>query len=554
MMTLLTRNAKSAHLLPLFTGLWYNAQSGYDYQGYDACSVVRYTYNELTSSPQELLSIPTNYSFCTWDYDNINYYGNSTSMPGGFISNNYDDWEKILLDPNAAIKVTYGITCEDSGGAVWEYNKVTAAPFYECPPNTRISWDNTTKEVGCTTTPTSCYADIVARDLNYSVIEFFGHVGLVTTSKISNPYVIQVLDNDDPGIYSTPLYGVGAFSDIGKYWGERYGVAQLFITWLSSTISIDIINEAFDQKYYSFTYTVGYDYYPGVTQEHPYDCKFRCDSYIYHCYDAAGLKLQDSFNAFTVPFVIFDDFMCTANPMESCLIPGNFRKNSSMLLNKKGNFIPPFLVKNRSIEKSGVSATVIFSQLRSALLTKEIQQKRIPVLVNKYQNIKNRNLTELFARCLCFELKKIKPNQIDATIKPLLSEFLLKYRSLADDNFALAMMENRLDFYLKNPSCQWLSAFSAVTTESQADKEEAMITYIDQQDVVDQANLLSASRLTFFNFLSQKKKCEYGKLFQYEYLNNRFLSEREKNLLWLGLAEVKYPADKAIRPHSLCIT
>lgn len=553
-LTMLMRYIDAEHVLPIFTGFWYDVQGGYNYEGYDACNVVLYSYNELTATPQELLPTPANYSFCKWDYDNIEYYGNSTGMPSGFITGNYYDWEKILLNPNAAIKVTYGITCKDTGGGIWEYNKVTAAPLYECPPNTRISWDNVTREIGCTTTPTACYADIVARDLNYTAIEFFGHVGLVTSSKVNNPNVIQVLNNDVPDIYITPLYGPGAFSDIGKYWGERYGVNQLFITRLPSTVAIDIVNNALDQKNYPFTYTtLGYDYYPGGTDEHPYDCMFRCDSYLYYCYDAAGIKIQDSFNIYTVPYVIFDDFMCTADPIASCVMPSASRNISYSLFNNKK--VPLFSLpaqSNAVIKNDSSSVMMIFKQLRSALLTKEAQQKYIPDIIGYYQG-GNNSLCELFARCLCFELKKMYPEQIDQAVKPLLSEFLFKYRMLAQDNFAFTMMEDRLEVYLKKPYCQWLSAYFTAKSKRQVDKEEAMIAYIDQQDVVEQANLVSGSRLSKLQSLSQEKKCTYGKFFQKSYIHDKKLSEKERSLLWLGLAEIKYPADETIRPHSSCI-
>lgn len=518
-----------------------------------------FLYNELTTTPQELIPTPYNYTFCTWDYDNVEYYGNSTDMPSGFISGNSYAWEKILLDPNAAIKVTYGITCKDESGGIWEYNKATAAPLYTCPSNTRISWDNVTRETGCTTTPTACYADIVARDLYYPdfpIIEPLGHVGLVTSSKVNNPNVIQVLNNDAPGIYVTPLYGAGAFSDLGKYWGERYGVNQLVITRLSSTIATDIINKAYDQKNYPFTYTtLGYDYYPGGTDEHPYDCMFRCDSYVYYCYDAAGIKLQNSFDIYTIPYVIFDDFMCTADPIESCAIP-SLSKNTSDLKrsNRKKTLFSSSAFNNSTVVKKTTSPVMaIFNQLRPALLTKKAQQIHIPALVIQYQSKTNSNVVERFARCLCFELKKMNPEQIDESIKPLLAEFFLKYRIFIEDNFALSMIENDLQVYVEKPSCQWLNAFYTLKTDTQSAKEEAMIAYIDRQEVIEQANLVSGERLSSLKSLSQEKKCVYGKFFQQAYVNDKTLSERQRNLLWLGLAEVKYPIDEAIRPHFSCV-
>lgn len=43
--SMLSRQVHSEHVLPLFTGLWYDAQRGYNYEGYDACSVVFYIMN-----------------------------------------------------------------------------------------------------------------------------------------------------------------------------------------------------------------------------------------------------------------------------------------------------------------------------------------------------------------------------------------------------------------------------------------------------------------------------------------------------------------------------
>ncbi len=547
------RGGKSEHVLPIFAGLWYDAQHGYNYEGYDACSVVLYTYNELTVTPQEQMPIPSNSSYCTWDYDNIEYYGNSTDMPSGFISGNHYDWEEILLDPNAAIKMTYQMNCKTAGGSIWTYNRITASPLYECPSNTRISWDNATRETGCTTTPIPCLADIVARDLNMEGFTFLAHVGLVAGTKEENPDIMQVLNNNE-GIVFEPLYGAGSFSDVGEYWGERYGLEQQLLTRLPMDIAVDIINAGTNQKYYSFTYTCSWDYYPGGGLTQPDNCKFRCDSFVYYCYDVVGLKLQDSFTyLLTYPFVIFNDFMCSANPVESCFMPGRNKYDSLTSLNQDDDFLcVSSLQNNAKIINASSPALEIFSLLRPMLLTKSVQNEQLPGFVERYQQNANASIIELFVRCLCFELNKMSPFQIDYKIRPLLSDILWQHKYLSEDNFALTIMEKRLHFYAENPPCKWLNALITIKTETQEDKEEAMIAYIDQEDVVEQANLVSGSRLSSFQFLSQEKKCKYGKFFQHAYIHNESLSGRERRLLWLGLAEIKYPIDSSIQPAFKC--
>lgn len=552
--SVLMRSAKGEHLLPIFTNLWYGTND-YSYDGVDACHVGIYVYDQFFASPMAVLE--DFYNGCIWDHSTFKNTYNYTTKPSGFISTSTDDWNKITLDSNAAYMGTYQMLCTSASSGLKNTYSIIAIPYYECPTNvsTRLSYDNFTQEVGCTTTPMSCVADIVARDLNYTSIEFFGHVGLITDYMKPNPNVIQVLNNDDPGIHFSSLYGSGSFSDIGKYWGERYGLQQQFITRLPSDIATKIINEALDQEHYAFSYTIlGYDYYPGGTTEHPYDCMFRCDSFVYFCYDAAGLKLQDSFSIYTVPFVIFDDFLCDANPIESCIIPAK-SKNISLTIFDKKKYSDSYLASKKQVTKRNSStATIeIFNALRPALITKDKQRELLPQLVNDYRQSKDEKTRELFARCLCFELKRMDPAEINSKIKPLLSDFLWQYQYLSEDNFFLAMWEATLKFYLKNPSCQWLHAYFSVNAETQNEKEQLMISYIDQQDsVIAQANLISGSQLSSLKTFSQERKCAYGKFFQLVYNQNKSLSNKERSLLELGLAEVKYPPDETTHPPLAC--
>lgn len=559
----LVQKTSGEHVLPEFTGLWYWDERTNspvygdtpDYQGNDACSIPFYTYGTVASSPEALMRTIPRYSGCEWDYYSISFVTNYTDMPFGFISQNSDDWNNILLDPEAPLTKGYEMTgmcyvddVDDNDDSTYIYARV--APFYDCPSNTRLSYDNVTKERGCTTTPVPCLADIVARDLNVTGAGWLGHTGLISTYGVeSTPQVLEVLYDEDKnisGIFIDPLYGEDSFSVATNYWGERYGLTDH--TRLSLDVATKIIETGTNQAQYQFTYTALWDYYAGGTTEHPDECKFRCDSFVYYSYDVGGsLKIVPDFWYPETPRTIFYDFLCGADPIQSC-------STFPMLPSEQDNFDLHKLEQTPDIEsKTTTMALEIFNVLRPVLLTKTAQREQLPRLISQYQQGRNVSLESLFVRCLCFELKDRDPAQIDNDVKPLISELLQKYKDFISDNFPLAIAEGNLSFYVENPPCKWLNAIFTVNAETQSDKETGMIDYIDQQtDVVEQADLVSSSRLSSLQTLSPEKRCEYGRFFQTAYHHDKTLSDKKRQILWLGMAEMKYPVDEAIPPHAAC--
>lgn len=95
---------------------------------------------------------------------------------------------------------------------------------------------------------------IVGRDSdsNYSSINWVGHVGLVVSNH----------ETDPTSIYNNSLI---SFTTKTKYWGEKYGTQGNQRLLLST--AQQIIESGIDQKFYNFTYTTGWDYYPSGTPE-----------------------------------------------------------------------------------------------------------------------------------------------------------------------------------------------------------------------------------------------------------------------------------------------
>lgn len=530
------------HLLPVNNisdindDKWYQVAT---YQGLDACGVNMYSYDVLMSLPTLCKAVTPKDEDCGClfflPFENYD-------MPPGFLTTNSDDWAKIIAGPyeTTSLPGIYQTDCNTNDG-IRSYN-ITAYPFYDCPPNTRLSYDNVTMEVGCTTTPTPCVGDIVGRDLDSAGISMFGHVGLVASYKASNPNIIQVLTDPDT-IRLQPLYGTGSFTEESQYWGERYGIEDNLR--LSFTVASSIIQSGFDQTLYSFTYTLDMNYYPGGTSQHPTDCMFRCDSFVYYCYESMNLRIQPTFidpiTQTVYPVTLYNEFKCSADPAEYCSSYTTERSTETKLLKNMSN--ADFYNKKGKFDTAKNTTTVIriLESLRHIFSTTATQRAQLPTLFEKYQGDGSASMRELFARCVCFELSKINPSKIESRVRLLLSDFLWQHKYLSNDNFLLALMENTVSFYLENPRCDWLSALFAVKSETQKDKEVGMIAYVDQQEyVTDKANLVTASKFSSLSTLTDKKRRAYGSLFQRAY-TDQSLSERGKKLLWLSLSEMKTP-------------
>lgn len=541
------QRATTKLVLPTPTGLWYDY--GADYQGLDSCGAPAYLYRWNVETIEGLFyeaygTPPCN--GCTWDVSSLTNDANFYEMPPGFVTDNPSDWSQIILDPANPVHGQYSMNIMYEG-EVQSRPQINAYPVYDCPAYTRLSYDNVTLTIGCSTTPTLCMGDTVGRDLNLpsplQPFDFLGHVGLVATWGHANPNILEVLNRTDPdisGIFLNPLYGENSFTTQSKYWGARYE-PQEYTRLLLSTASA-VIQAGVDQIQYPLNYTIGWDYYPGGTSEHPYNCKFRCDALLYYCFNVGGnIKLQLSFSyPLSIPRTMFNyDLLCSADPVEHCSTYAVGKKK----LRKDNIDIPPYqlgTVSDTPQRPIITTAHKIFQSLRPALATKLAQSTQLPDLINQYQAHQNSSTSTLFMRCLCFELNKMTPEKIDNDIRATLSDLLSQHKYLSRDNFLLMLMKNALSFYQENPRCDWLSAFFTVKTEAQTYKEIGMSDYLDQQkDTVEKAHLITASRFSAFSTLTDEKRRAYGSLFRQTYLTNTSLSDDEKQLLRLGLSEMK---------------
>lgn len=560
LLTVLIKKAEAEHVLPMFTGQWFDGYH-FQYVEADACGIEIFEYGPLASSPQELLEWNAPYhSDCVWDFSvdmSAVDYKNSTNIPAGFVSTNHNDWNIILESPNAALTTTYYTYCYNESSMFFtDSMTLTMYPLYSCSSNTRLSYDNTTSEIGCTTTPMLCVADAVARDLAIEELANYGHIGLVTTNQERNPTILEVLNEKHKraGIYLDPMYGANSFTTKSLYWGARNGV-EVYPR-LPFSIASSIIETGKDQEEYCarFHYTVGWDYYPANVEDNFFkrECKFRCDSFVYYCYDANGIKLQSSFAPMTFPNQIFSDFLCSADPVQTC--PPEYS------ITRKANVSSPSLQRIYDAEDTSETRYPITSlsfkmleQLDHAFESRADQKKAIPRLLNEYQGANDSALEENFARYLCSKLRYISPEAVDQSIKPLLSTFLWQHSYLSEDNFLLSMIQGELSLYTDRLLCRWLSAYFTTVSDNQQSKEEGMIRYIDKQDdIVKKANLVTSSRLGLFKTLTKEKRCEYGRLFQKIYTQDKSLSERYKKILWLGLTEMKYPNSENLVQYSFC--
>ena len=424
----------SDHVLPIFAGLWYETA---EYQESDSCGREIFNYGELFSSPADLV-ISKFSPDCACDYSSISSYYNFTSMPYGFISMNSNDWKEIIAQPDAALAGEYEIHCANclsqtsgfpisSESRLKSWYQVMALPFYDCPPYTRLSYDNITYEIGCTTNPTPCLADIIARDLTIPGLESCGHVGLIATYEDSTPSVIEVLNDDPSGIFINPLYGNDSFTSKSSFWGERYGLENA--TRISMELATNIIEVGIEQSYYDFSYAYSWDYYPGGSENHTEDCKFRCDSFVYYCYEYVGLNIQNTFAYPTSPRTIFSDFICSSNPIGNCQTyitdhiqtPSNITNNDELCI---------FEGKNRNENTKRQPFHDIFSKLRPILRKESSQKEHLQKLIEMFLSIENFKMRELFVRCLCFEINNMSSTQFSYTVKPLLSQVLWQYQYL----------------------------------------------------------------------------------------------------------------------------
>ncbi|MCR9192292.1 MAG: hypothetical protein NXI01_06480 [Gammaproteobacteria bacterium] len=562
---LAAQEVTSEHVLPKHVpGLWYAKPT---YQGVDACGIDFYTY-DLATLENWCVGYFKDHSPCK-DIcddeedcrpicgDNTYTIESDSSYPLGFISTNPNDWNTIIQNPTAAKPSIVSIvarTCNTSSHRYedhYGHYHVRLYPFYDCPDGTRLSHDNVTLEVGCTTTPVPCLADVAGRSAlpNDALMSQAGDIALVASSKEPNPLIMEIAhDGATPSIAFNALYGNNSFSSKTYYWGERYqppSKTDKAPMRMSLSTAWRIIEKGSDQKFYNLTYTFGWGHYPGGTSEHEANCMFRSDTFVEHCYRAAGINIEYGLDPLPLPRTIFYAFQCSANPPEYCSVMVDAQYYNDELDDRAATVSPEALTHTLQhipdkTQHTTTPALDIFNVIRPMLATKEKQRIYLTALIEKYEASKNIKEQELFARCLCFELKHKQPSDIDTEVKNLLSNMLWRHRHLLDKNFPLAIMNNNLKFFTKKPHCSWLDAFFTVSSETKESKREQMVNYVaSEPDVTRKAHFVSASQLS----LTIEEKCTYGRLFQKVYHQKPPLSDNKRKLLSLGIA--------ALNTHSL---
>lgn len=292
LLPLISLNSYAEHVLPTFSDLYFFNGS---IQDMDSCSMPIYSYQFSDSSPkviaEKVNATMQQYTDCTWR-EPINT-GDSLDIPGLFPTTP-DDWEKISTqDPSAPKPQDWEFDCIDKNGAVIHHANYTIQPQYTCPKGSRMD----VVDVGCTTTPYVCDADVVGRDLNYPVLSVFGHVGLAVgyypdQLKPGN-YVLEVLNNDSV----INVNSLSSFEHATSYWGEVYGLSGY--QYISDINANQAIEAGWGQRLFDPQYTMTAQWQEGQTtsllvlnstsnqwikQNGIIPAIFRCDTFVNYCY------------------------------------------------------------------------------------------------------------------------------------------------------------------------------------------------------------------------------------------------------------------------------
>lgn len=329
---ILSTGVYAAHVAPDFTGYWY---LGVDYNGMDACGISSYNYRSKTQGDAatvgaQLLNDVTPHTDCEWQpaYQSSNMQNMPPDYPG-----NTDDWKAVLTDTNKPHVVMYRRECKTQQGRIIDSKNITILPSYQCPANSRQSFDLDSPNgvAGCTTTPASCKADVMGRDLNVPGFGELGHIALALPGFTSG-MVMEVLKTPHEGIYTNSMDSFQHFQD-NPYWGEKIGLPEKPL--LGMTDANGIMSAATSQGAYPFEYTLTWDWHPGgmaakyvLNQESrafesvmaTTSAKFRCDSFVYYTYlKGAGLHIVPDFSFPDVPKTLFDSFVeCRNNRGTKC--------------------------------------------------------------------------------------------------------------------------------------------------------------------------------------------------------------------------------------------
>lgn len=313
----------SEMVMPVLYG-WYTDISD-DYE--DSCLEDHYQYKNMeTGTAFELaqkILVPTKeHKDCYWQTVKLKP---TFDFPDDFPGTR-NQWNQLKKNPLAKTQKASRtcINVDERSGHEVEIDSISMNiyPSYRCPTGSYYSLDRDTKNLGCTTKPIGCAADIVGRDLDTTnkkgddnvplYIKHLGHIGL-TYPSYSGSGVIEVL-NETSVIQDNSM---DDFKNKTRFWGQRYGA--------QSNKNIDILNgvkiisAASKQKSCSTgtKYTLSWSFYPCDAEKR---AKFRCDSFVYYAY-LTGANIDLGYTPLiTYPSTIFKSMM---NCREQSGVPCN---------------------------------------------------------------------------------------------------------------------------------------------------------------------------------------------------------------------------------------
>jgi hypothetical protein len=305
---------------PQFSGEW-RESSDVVFTGFDACGAEVYSYQNKQSRSvkdvaQSIIS-EENREDCSWQKAEFTEIVPLKERPEDYPADTLS-WEEITKNSNNPVTQVWSKTCTNIEGRVLDKKQIFLSPIYICPQNTRHSVDIINNRIGCSTTPDTCAADVVGRDLKYPGVSWAGHVGMT----VPGWGVLEVL-NDAQVIHTDH-----SFDDFRNqpseypYWGDVYDVSNS--PSLTEEQALQILTIGFKQAEYDPAYTFSADYQPGGKEEilsfNPNHNQlelvqsikravFRCDTFVDYAYLAgAGLQIIESFQLI-LPVTTYKNFI-----------------------------------------------------------------------------------------------------------------------------------------------------------------------------------------------------------------------------------------------------
>ncbi len=319
--------ASPQRVLPQSSGFWYTDAT----PNPTTCNTMNFSYTNkgtLADVENELYSqLPV--ENCTWQKPII--LPLSGQMPPDFPGDEND-----LQALNVQV-YDWAAYCKPNEGGLPDVKTFTIYPSYSCPPSS--SYASLETDQGCyTSTKVTCSADVLGRDLNTSItpLQGLGHVGLSLGETLcpsdqtecmepdASPLtsaVAEVLTEVDPSRQSVVhMDSVTSFINATPhFWGDKYDLPNHQVT---NNDFGNILFALVPQYNLPSEYTYFWGYAPaGIFLEYSVDPtsgnvttlltlfpgKFRCDSFVYYCYEAAGLKIP--YSGIRTPSSIYDAFI-----------------------------------------------------------------------------------------------------------------------------------------------------------------------------------------------------------------------------------------------------